>query len=74
MLASLEISSLPVLLTEIGGCRPSAVLDRGRLVLANVVFARWFHRPAECVCTVVSGNESIVAGDIEKGMVKAPGV
>jgi hypothetical protein len=61
LLASLEISRLPVRLTEICGCRPSAVLDHGRLVLANVLFPRPFHRPAECVCTGVSENESIVA-------------
>jgi hypothetical protein len=32
----------------------SAVLDHGRLVLANVLFPRWFQRSAKCVCTVVS--------------------
>jgi len=46
MLVSLEISSLPVLLTEICGCRPSAVLDHGRLVLANVLFPPRFLRNA----------------------------
>ncbi len=60
----------------------SAVLDHGRLVLANVLFPRWFQRPAESVCTLVSrgGTQTLRSdeiqgpewGDIEKGKVEAP--
>jgi len=32
----------------------SAILDHGRLVLANVLFLRWFQPNEECACTVVS--------------------
>lgn len=53
--------------------------NHGRLVLANVLFPRWFQRHEECACTLVSrgrteasrSDEIQAPGDIEKRKAEA---